>query len=906
MTSANRRRARADWREPAAVAAVAVVAVLSWLLVAGAATGVYRQFARYGDPPLLQVAVPGPDPAAHAAPTPDAAVSELGHYGYFWSERAFHYRTTLMFAGVGGPAAAVLKHDTGQQHPDGVDAWREYTLMMEPLYGALYRLAGDQSRPPVEFLLKLVPLVHVLLLLPLYVLARALGAGRPAAVAAAAAASAAPVGYARLVGALLLKEDFALLLLLLFVALHSVAWRRGSRPLTLVAALVLAALLASWHLAQFLAAAVLAAAALAHAIAPDDEDRRGRWFMPAAYLGAFVLAGLTPSLRARAFLVSLPTAVPVAWLLAALLAPRLRGRASSAAGRVLVLAAPGLLLAAAALANPWRTADYGHVTSLFLAKLQHGFVRPDDPSQLTWAVRQFWAPPFHTPSLDEVLGGVGAVGLLLAVGLAWSVAASVRRGTPGPVRALALLVPVLAALWLLAARLGLVFLPFAAVAGVLALQGLVARRAPARAALAAASFVVVMVALNLATVLSGPVALARDVRAGRPAAVATSDDTRGDVRAELLRWLTRRTPGPGSSLGGPPGAVLADIGLSPEILLYTGRPVVLNSQFENVAIRQRTERFQAALYAEDPSALQAFCREFDVRWLVIDRTMALADEPGSPAWVAGARRPLTTAMTVVRLHTAPESVAGFRPAWDNEYYRVFAVVDPRRPAASGPWETRGSIWWQQDNLTIEGGELVDLAGDRARLAAREARAVELQDAQAAVLRGLDRRRPGGAALLTLQRQQALAALDRCAGGAGPEPGAEARLANAVQALLADVDPATGLSTAQALGRLLDGQDGWRSLLQAGRPEPTQLAVAAQLAATAGRWREAADLFRSAAGPAPAAGEASPLQRQLWDETILWLCAAGRCDEALAGAADWQPAAGRDGPGALVRRLAPAP
>ena len=166
----------------------------------------------------------------------------------------------------------------------------------------------------------------------------------------------------------------------------------------------------------------------------------------------------------------------------------------------------------------------------------------------------------------------------------------------------------------------------------------------------------------------------------------------------------------------------------------------------------------------------------------------------------------------------------------------------------------------------------------------------------------------------MQRQLALARFRECAGGdsGAADDASLARLANAVQAVLAEVDPATGVSVGRALGLLLDGGDGsgWTPLLAAVRAEPTHHAVAAQLAAMGGRPDAAARGFLTAAARwdelGAAAGPAPAVRRQLWDEALLWLVAAGRCDEARDLARRWLPQAGSgDGPGALVRQLAAA-
>lgn len=879
-----------------AALALAVVCLLAWQLVGGLSTGLYRHFAQFGDPPLQTIAVPGPDPAGAQSAGP---VSQRGHYGYFWSERAFHYRTTLAFA-TGRPAPSTLARDTFQQHPEGVNQWREYTLLMEPVYGFLYRLAGDPSRPVVEFLLGLVPLVHVLGLLPLYFVARRLKVRRPTAVAAVLVAATCGLAFTRLAGALLLKETFALALLWWFLALHLAAWRSGGRTRLVLAAVLLVPLLASWHLSQFLVALLMGATALARALSLRDEDRDPGWWMPAAYMAALVVAGLTPSLAARRFLLDAPAALMAAWLVAELVL--WRWRPGSAAVRLVVLVVAVAALVAPTLVHPAHGGAYGHVGGLVAAKVSHGFRLPDDPALLAPAVRLFWSPPFHTPSLAEIWEGTGAHAVLFLAALLWGAVALLRRGTSAPQRAWVLAAWGLALAWLAVARLGVAFVPVAAVLTAVAADSVARRRSawwPAAVLVAAGLF-------NLGTVLTGPVGIALDTRRGRPVRLQTAEDSGQPARVELLRWLTRHTPGPGSTLRGEAAAVLADLALSPQILLYAGRPVVLNSQFENTAIQERYTEFLGALYDRDPSRLHAFATAHEARYVVLPRRAATADGRSSMAWMAAAERPLHWDQTAVRLHFRPLEVPGFQPVWDNDRYRVFRVLPAGRRAEPDAWTTGFSPVWNPANFTRGQERLTDLEGDRGRLANVEARVEHLQAAQQRILSAGG----GRGDLMAAQRRLALLRFDSLCGGPA-DPVAEARLANRIQTVLATVDPRVGRSTEQSLAELLDGSPrgaGWRQVLAAFGETPQHLAVAAQLASAAGRYEEAADLFAAAATrwgfPCRADAAAPEMRRRLWDETALWLVAAGRVDRARAFVRERADCAGDTaGAGALVRRLA---
>ena len=240
--------ALAHQADAGALILVLVLMALSWYLVSGVATAVYNQYEKFGDPPKA------------LGPAGGVAVSQLGHEAYFWSERAFHYRTTLMFALDDYDETATLSRDTLQQHPDGVNAWAEYTLLMEPVYAQLYRWFGRSGEPLIEFLLRLIPLVHVLLFLPIFMLARSLGIRPWLALAAVLIYATCTLGFHRLAGSLFLKETFSLLWLMVFMAAHHKAFQEKNFYLLLLAAGALFLALISWHLSQFLLLIVILAA----------------------------------------------------------------------------------------------------------------------------------------------------------------------------------------------------------------------------------------------------------------------------------------------------------------------------------------------------------------------------------------------------------------------------------------------------------------------------------------------------------------------------------------------------------------------------------------------------------------------------------------------------------------------
>lgn len=886
--------------EAIAFLAIVVLAILSWRLVSDAATAMYLQFGELGDPPLHAVAVPGPDPYPGQGVQERTPPSHLGHYGYFWSERAFHYRTALMFAVDDYQDPSRLRSDTWQQHPGGVDAWREYTLLMEPVYGLLYRLAGDQSRPFVEFLLKLVPLVHVLLFFALFGAARLAGAGRLAAVLGVAFYASCTLGFQRLAGSLLLKEDFALLLLGGFLVAHAWAWRRPRWPRLAIAALLLAATLASWHLSQFLLLVVLAASAYAAVVRPSAGGGPGI-AVPAAYLIAAVAAGLTPSLWERGFLSSPLVAVVIAWCGTAWLARR---RPGLGPGALLgILAGLAAVLTGLSLLNRVFGGDYNHVFGLLVEKVRFGFHKPDDPSLLPFDVRIFWTEPFHSPHLAEIRAKLGLHVLWVPVVTVWALAEGLRDRSGRAAGAFLLCIPAFLAAWLMIERLGVVFLPFAAIGmalladrAVLWARGRRPGPVPA-AALVAAVFLATPV-LNLGGNLGNLIAVSRDLRAGRPVKLGATDQDTWIDRAELFRWINSATPGPGAPGGGEPAAFLAKVGLSPQLLLYAERPVVLNSQFENREIRRRYEAFLQLLFGSDEEALWRFATDLGADFLVTDRYVAGNDGTGSSAYLAGHGGRLHTGMLAVRMHLDPGSLSRFRPVFDNAYFRVLAV---RRSDGSWPPALPGathSAWWNPANFTVAGGELTDLDGDRRRLREFLDQVAGVQQAQDRMLENVElkwrqgRREGERPPLMELHRRLVQAKLDLWSGRASdPEAqtGVIRQLENRVRARLSEIEPGTGRSLGAALAALAGGGGGSGpglvDLLDGRGAEPLHRAAAGQLLALSGRYAEAAAQFARAAAfyddPVTGALPDRPARMtwQLWTEIVWWKLGAGDVDGA---------------------------
>jgi hypothetical protein len=583
-----------------------------------------------------------------------------------------------------------------------------------------------------------------------------------------------------------------------------------------------------------------------------------------------------------------------AWTITAVLAHRRKAVEKSIPTRIIVMAGLVVALGALVFLNRGYAGDYNHVFGLFVQKVLHGFRLPADPAQLPFDSRVFWAPPFNTPTWGEIWSKLGFHVVVLFPVLIWCLWTLLRRDTDVVRRSFLMTIPAFGAAYLMIERMGIVFLLFAAVTVALAGERLVRRLATgmgSRALPMVAGLLLISPVMNLNGNLGDMIRITRSVRQGGEVHLGASDQALWESWSGMFSWLTVNTPGPGSRLAGSAAVFLGEIGVSPQLLLYTGRPIVLNSQFENTEIRLRYHRFLEALYATDEMVLWEFARRHGADYIFINRNFATRTGPGSSLFLAGITGRLNLAMNVVRLHFQPQTLRGFTPVYDNEYYRILRVLPAAREPGPVAWTRNYTSWWRLENFRVEDGNLVDRAGDRGRLAAFETALSDLQDKQRDILAAVEKRGRGSRGsgahrsdLMLLHRQYVQARLDQMLSGAdgGTEVG---RLENAIRARLSEIDPLSGQPLATALAALAHDREGWLDQLSTHVGEPLHHATCGQLLALSGRYAEAADQFGLAAAfyPEPArwvSGQSPPeMQIRLWQEEVWWNLAAGRNDRA---------------------------
>jgi tetratricopeptide (TPR) repeat protein len=540
--------------------------------------------------------------------------------GFFWTENALQYHYAQEIAEGRAPP----RIDPLFEHPHGLDTRRDLTMMMEHLHGGLYRLFGG-DRPFHVFLIACICLSTMLVVFPVYGMARELTGHPWAAVYAAALYTVSMPGFARILGSYG-REHFTLPLVFagLWALMRSMRSDRHARTFALAAGLFFSLSLASWHFARFAVGLMLVLYLLV-------------LLLPAKAGPAASQAEAKPSRRGLLFLF-----LPI--LLVFLVDPALRHR----------------------LLNPGGDT---HVWSLFWSKLIHFGQKPAMPSELPFETRFLWVEAFNRPDLNTWIYGYGLIPLLALVG-----AFCILRHRPlhRPAILFLLLGGVFLSLFLLVQRMHGFLIVFLCVLSAALLADFGARRR-----LGTLCFYLAFAGLAFQAHTfyhyGQPQPFKQWVdRTFPPVADERVPDWHFNTLT-LVDWLkafTREDDG-----------ILSSYSLGPVIAAYAHRPVVLHSKAENPDLRHRIRTYYEALFSSE-EAFASFCRSNEVSYVVTDAQTVLMLGPDSDRYLVD-QLALRVDSAAYRMQFRPASLAHFVPVFQNPRYRVYAF----REAVSGdPYE----------------------------------------------------------------------------------------------------------------------------------------------------------------------------------------------------------------------------
>jgi hypothetical protein len=636
----------------------------------------------------------------------------------FWMESAQRFRYIEMIS----EGQSLPDPDERMQSPDGYSPWTD-TVLQEQLYGRLHRSFAAESSLGA-FVRALTPVVSSLSIFGVALLVLALSRRRGAALFAGLLfAVALPVAQ-RGIGTTIFREDLAFPVLCFHLAALAY-WTRTLRTgAALTSGLFLALALLLWKVVTFYYLLLVFFLGTAHWL----EREQARRLLPgaSALLLPAGLAGLLPlSLRADSFVTSTSFIAGLAVLGMLGIEHFVRGRGRGTRRRGMVVLRPMIALGLFGVLRWLLPSEqgYSHAWETIIAKLRFGGVKPLDPAELSFHARHYWTGNYESPTAQQIIESWPWL-LLLALPGVWVVcrgwfrklaeteeletdvatAAGVQLVGRLETRSGLILSPLSShfGLWMLGA-FGFSFLCFRKLQLFFALALVVlAGLGFARFALRKRGRVVAWLALALLAFLHNP-SLERTFCGevdGPCAAALRSGQALADVGypAPRSEWRTVDVF-PGSSFDelagqlpiyvGEDEPVLASFVVSPFLLAHLDRPTVLHCFFEGDLLDRLREVMLARFGSEEE--LWEVSRRTGAKWYLHEAHQLLRTDPRMSARYVADSLDWPAGSVLTKMQFAPEELSLFGLVWENDWFRLYRVLEPEETAPVPP-QTVSPVW----------------------------------------------------------------------------------------------------------------------------------------------------------------------------------------------------------------------
>ena len=553
----------------------------------------------------------------------------------YYAESAFQYRHAEIVATEKNPFH-ILKNDKFVQYPETINVFKYETIMMEFFCGFLYR-AFNFGLPFNLFLIYFISFFSSLSLVMVFLIAKKLFKDNFVSLGAAFYYAITPASCLRTAAGSFLREDFALVFLLLSVWLIMMqldAKSKSNPLLSSISGLAIVFSLSSWHFSHFIYICMLPFFFWIFVKRPNLLKNFSYTFLIIFLAGFFM-----PVLKTRVFL----TSILMCGLYALSIAYFSRKFTKKPSNRlVFVLVIFSILLGARNIIGLDEPA-YSHVFSMFLEKFKFLLKKPDNPLLLSFNARQLWESAFNSPTPGEIwwFGKLAfPLGIIGSFFLLWS-----ERKKPNSGTFIATLSIILFLLSIMAKRILVLCAPFVSVA----LWGCTIYGDKKKYLKIGLYSLLILNALGLNL---------KPIETGRFTPISYS---------ELFSWINSNTQ--------PTDAFVAHIHLSPMVLLNTGRPEVMHPKFENLPIRKKYEELTMSMYNEDERNLFEFCKKNKAKYLIYDWGYFITDNKDSIRYLGGAVPDISEKAMASRLHFSSPELKHFKPLFRNSAFIIYEVVE---------------------------------------------------------------------------------------------------------------------------------------------------------------------------------------------------------------------------------------
>lgn len=570
----------------------------------------------------------------------------------FTLESAFLFRYVDMAA----KGEQIPETDKMAQYPEGFHPRERLTIGQEPLIGNLHRLFFKNIFPLHDFARYFMACFFCLGIFGLYLLVGELTRDAFSGIIAALFYAAALPAVIRSTGQEIMSENFALP----FIIFHLWAFVRSmpaendsSRKRSLyaaVSAVMLACAVMFWDMTQVYLYLLTGYVVLKFLFSRGYGGVARPYF---ACLLALVIAGSSnPYLLWHNFLFSYPMAVSYSLFLIFLLRG---GRFEANMWAKFAFIVIAVISVWASISLSQYSSNYSHFARLLFYKLKFLNRKPADPALLPYDVRSIWVPALHSVSVIDAARFFMTTVLLSAVSVLLMLIELLKKRISEPSRLVLFLALAFVPLYFLFYRME-VFLILFMCALIGASAGCSKKIFP-RASYAWVVVLALAFLFEADRTFAGVRAWGRDVDYPRV--------------EDIARWTKANIP--------EEGVVLATFGLSPSILAYGERNIILHPKYEDPVLREKVRMYDKAVFCDSEEKFSLLCGQFGVTHYIHSKGTFSDRSINGRRYLAGVLHPSPDS-NAFKFEGAPDRLTKFKKLYDNGKYIVFKVIGAKEIA----------------------------------------------------------------------------------------------------------------------------------------------------------------------------------------------------------------------------------
>ena len=464
---------------------------------------------------------------------------------------------------------------------------------------------------------------------------------------------------ARTVNGFFQREIFTLPFIILHLYFFIKSIDSKKKMYSLIASLLIVIVVASWEISKFYLLLFMSYPVAKFLLSRRTDDFK-RSFLNYSIFQLLTLIPaclLVPYLRYRSFIFSMPM-VMCYTLFLVLLVDRYISLSIWKKTSIFIFICIVLIIIFP------KNKDYAHVYSIFFYKIIYLLHKPSDPGRIPFDARAIWEGPFKSPSLRRIIYTFSTFLVWGILAIFYLAVKFIKKKLNIKLEFLLFINAAFFASFLLFGRLQVFSIIAFTISSCFCLSLLAQKFLKKRK-----SYLIILILILLVfewyktwTFLSS-----KPFFSGFLSKVMPKNEEFGFRTDSIIRgieWIKSNTK--------ENDKILVRYAISPSILIYTGRPVILTPYFEPISMRDRILEINSAYYMEEKH-FHDVCMKYKVDYFIYPLNAYLDNSVYSVRYLMNKMTP-DKKEVVYFMQFRPEELTYFKLVYQNETFRIFKFI----------------------------------------------------------------------------------------------------------------------------------------------------------------------------------------------------------------------------------------